>query len=174
MRALIVVAVVGSTVHAQPSPDPPPPLPGPYPVIQLSREEAALLARGEISDGAHLGGSLASVVVGFGLGQAIQGRWGDDGWRFTVGEGVALVGMVAGTRVGFNDDIPTLFVGSLLVFLGIRLWDIHDAFVEPPGHNTRVRMLRAKFGNAPYVTHRVLPYMDNRERGTTAGLVIRF
>ncbi len=179
MRALIGVAVLGSTAYAQsPYPDPPPLPPETYDqpvVIQLSPDAAALLARGEISDGEHVGGGFVSLVVGFGLGQAIQGRWADDGWKFTVGEGAALVGMIAGTQVGFDSggDIPLLFMGSALVFLGLRLWDIYDAVAEPPRHNARVRMLRVQLGIKPSVT-RVMPFIKTHDNTSTAGLVFRF
>src|SRR5689334_17740720 len=42
--------------------------------VQLTVDEQWLLQRGFITDGEHLGGGLAALFVGFGVGQAVQGR----------------------------------------------------------------------------------------------------
>src|SRR6478735_7677733 len=72
-----------------PYPAPPAPQPMPYPnggyapppqgyvPVQLSRDDAELLQKGEITDTQHAGGVVANVLFGFGVGQAIQGRYGD-------------------------------------------------------------------------------------------------
>src|SRR5207244_1733592 len=83
--ALIVLATTASASAQDPVPDPYPkplaPQPQPVepqpqaPVLQLSAVDAAILERGEIDSSVHYGGVLANVVIGFGLGQAIQGRW---------------------------------------------------------------------------------------------------
>src|SRR5436190_11246957 len=113
------VLVLCSTASAQPGAQPAPP-PQTYPAppvygppqpyqpayaIPLTRDEYALLARGEISDGAQLGGGLAALFFGFGTGQAIQGRWGDTGYIFTLGEGATTALMIAGMVRMFEDCV---------------------------------------------------------------------
>lgn len=202
----LTIAVLAGTAGAQPGagappppadpapyPEPPPnypdPLPPPPPVpqvppdvynqpvaIQLTADEAALLDKGEISSMAHLGGGVASIFFGFGLGQAIQGRWSERGWLFTVGESASVVAMVVGiTQSIANDGDPWLFIGGYIALLGFRIWGAVDAFVEPPKHNQRVRLLRMKLGLAPAPYFGVLPYVHKgRDGGATAGLVFRF
>src|SRR5687767_14647149 len=108
MRSLAVLVVIASSAYAQPSGSPPPPPPQQYPPQQyppqqypppphqyqpgvqypvaLSQDDHDLLMRGEISDGEHAAGAIASIFIGFGSGQAIQGRWSDKGWIFTLGD----------------------------------------------------------------------------------------
>ena len=46
-----------------------------------------------ISPFRYVAGGILSILPGFGLGHAIQGRWFNDyGWVFTVGQTIALVG----------------------------------------------------------------------------------
>lgn len=168
IRASIIVAALAATANAQPTPPPQ------QPVFQLTAEDAELLQRGEISDAAHLGGGAASLVLGFGVGQAIQGRFGEKGWIFAVGESVTLLGMVVGTVQGFDSggDIPLLFIGSVIGYAVFRFWDVIDAFVAPPKHNDRIRMLRFQLGMPVYT--RVIPYVHKSAETSTAGLVFRF
>src|SRR5690349_5932967 len=70
----------------QPYPQPYAPAPYAYQPQQLTAEEYELLAEGEISEGAHYGGAALSFFFGLGAGQAVQGRWGETGWIFTLGE----------------------------------------------------------------------------------------
>jgi hypothetical protein len=91
-----------------------------------------------------VGGTLTGMVVGFGSGHAIQGRYKEKGWIFTLGEGVAIGGMIASasqcettqanTQVG-GTAIQTqvnrecggaLPLVSLLGFVGMRLWQVID------------------------------------------------
>jgi hypothetical protein len=210
MRAsLLLLLALAGTAGAQPGADPPPPPnPSPYPpppqdypaplpppapipqpqpppmyqpiAVQLTAEEHQLLQRGEISDGAHIGGGVANICLGFGIGQAIQGRWSERGWIFTVGQAAAVVGIVVGISESFDNDsgdAPLLFIGSYFAFLGLHIWGAVDAFVGPSGHNRKVRELRMRLGmpGPYYVQQRVLPYVQKtRDGGGTAGLVFRF
>src|SRR5262245_13896284 len=104
MRRAIGLVVLGlaSSAFAQPGQAPPPPMqpqpwqPQPYgysaqppPMqAQLTLDEQYLLDRGYISDSQRIRGGVASLFFGLGLGQAVQGRWTETGWIFTLGEGV--------------------------------------------------------------------------------------
>lgn len=180
-----------------PSPYPPPPYPTPLPppvqpvqpvpppyayqpvAIQLTVEEHELLQRGEISDGAHIGGGVANIFLGFGIGQAIQGRWSEKGWLFTVGGAASITAMIVGAVSSFSSDsaeVPVLFIGGYVGFLVFHIWGAIDAFAGPPKHNRRVRELRMRLGLPQPYYGRVMPYVQpSRDHGGgTAGLVFRF
>jgi hypothetical protein len=159
-------------------------------VLQLSPDDQELLTRGEISDGQWLVGGLASVVLGFGIGQAVEGRWLDRGWIFTVGEGASIVAIVAGAVEGVdcsnsvnggrcNNGIG-LVVGGVLAFTGLRVWEIVDAFAVPPSQNAHIREMRVRLGLPPQqVGYTLAPFIApvrglGANNTTVAGLQLRF
>lgn len=145
------------------------------------------MASGYIGPGAQFGGGVVAIWVGFGLGQALQGRWHDTGWIFTLGESAAIVGIIGGAVNGFdcgnnnnqscpnNNGSVTLLVASALAFGGLRLWEIVDAFAGPSSHNERVHELRRRYGYRDYarVTPSLSPSMSHDGTMTT-GLTLRF
>lgn len=134
----------------------------------LTPSEAALLQRGEIESDMHVLGIVANAVVGFGLGQALQGRWlSDGGWRFTVGMagGTALFFAAAG-REGQNVGIELAAAATLLTFY---VWGIVDAATGPQRHNNRIRDIKLRHG-IPLA----MPYVQHADSARTAGLVLRF
>jgi hypothetical protein len=162
-----------------------------YAPTQLSPDDQDLLNQGEITDGRHVGGILVSLFFGLGIGQAVQGRYGDTGWIFTVGEAGSWVAIIAGAvktvDTCFNtlesrcDDDSTgqvLLVGGLIGLVVFRVWEVADAIGGPPRHNARVRQLRMRLGMPPMgYTRRVQPYVApplSRDGGATAGLTLRF
>ncbi len=170
-----------------PQPYPPQPYPGqapyPYPPVQLTPEEHQLLAEGEISLGQHAGGVVVNWLFGFGLGQAIQGRWSDTGWIFTLGEAAGITLMVAGLASscfgceGGDDDGATLLVGGVIGYVAFHIWSIVDAATGPAGHNRKVRALKQRVGLPMHASQRVLPYVAPARDGGgggTAGLTLRF
>ncbi|HEX7839813.1 MAG TPA: hypothetical protein VF469_20195 [Kofleriaceae bacterium] len=211
LSALFVVVLVEGVVSAQPGQDPlppparypaqpypaqpypaqpyPAPYPGqpypgqpyPYPPVQLSADDQALLQQGEISDGRYIGGGIASLFFGWGIGQAIQGRYSDTGKIFTIGEAGTLTAVVVGAigtidSEGTNSGSNALLIGGLIGFAGFRVWEIVDAFTGPPSHNAQVRQLRMRLGLSP-VYARVKPYIApsmSRTGISTAGLTFRF
>src|SRR5690606_6489502 len=72
--------------------------------VQVTPDEQELLERGFISQGQHVGGGLAAMFIGFGVGQAVQGRWSDKGWIFTIGEGLAIAGLFYGVAHAVGCD----------------------------------------------------------------------
>src|SRR5262245_55241343 len=123
MRATIsfaIVCAVGGASIAQPGQTPAYPPAAPPP---LTPGEAALLRDGEISDGQHIGGGVLAIFPGFGIGQAVQGRWLEKGWMFTLGEAVFGVAFTIGLTnviVGCTfdrdecDEAPTLMTVGLV------------------------------------------------------------
>ena len=175
------------------------PYPGqPYPGVapayqyvpaQLTEDEQRLLAEGEISDNRYIGGALVSVFFGWGLGQAVQGRYRDTGWIFTVGEGASTVALFAGFVQTFGDcfDVErscnnrsgeTLLIGGAIGLVVFRAWELIDVFTVPPRHNARVRELRLRLGMPPPMYSKKLqPYIVptlSRDGGAVAGLTLRF
>jgi hypothetical protein len=195
--ALALVAAQG-VAHGQPGNAPPPP---PYyppppqsygapPPAGLTAEEQELLRRGEISDAAHAGGGILSLFFGFGTGQAVQGRWGDTGWIFTLGEVGSFALIIYGAERSADYDCPDpsceddpgvgpIVVGAigLVVF---RVWEIVDAFAGPANHNRKVRNLRMRLGMPPdgYYYGKVEPYVTpvgaGGDDGAVAGIRLRF
>lgn len=189
MRGLAILIVLGLTgaAAAQPGNQPPYPPPPPYAPpahgyvpVQLSLEEQQLLAKGEISLGAHAGGVALNWLFGFGVGHAVQGRWGERGWIFTLGELGSVAAIVYGvTRICTgcddrqNDDALTLVFGGLLAYAGFHIWSIADAAIGPARHNDRVRALKLRLGIPVHA--RVVPYVNRtRDGGGVAGLGFRF
>lgn len=200
----VALLCLASTAIAQPGPDsqapsaPPagygPPPPGNYYAptpqqyaVQITEEERDLLARGEI-DGSHVAlGGLGAIFFGFGVGQAIQGRWSDTGWIFTFGE-IGTLAMVIGGVIdsvsscndyegSCNDSRGvTVMAAGLIGFTALRIWESVDAFTGPAGHNRRVRDLRMRLGYGPYPAYYgMTPYITpTGDGGGTAGLSLRF
>ena len=191
--------------HPQPYPQPQPqpaPAPAPYygggggvpapyqyqPQVQLTAEEHDLLLRGEISEGEHIGGGLAALFLGFGIGQGIQGRWSDNGWVFTLGE-IGAIGLIiygatrsldcyegedrAGRSCNSETGTGSIVVG-LLGYTGLRIWETIDAFSAPSEHNRRVRMVRMKAGYHPMGGYGLYVSPPKNGEGGVAGISLRF
>jgi hypothetical protein len=167
-------------------PAPPPPADGwsvaPKPAPRLTVDERELLARGEISSGQHVGGGLVGTFVGFGIGHAVQGRYIDRGWIFTLGELASMGALVAGVSSCLQDSISsrgsrscddTFIIGGLVGLLGFRIWEIVDVWGGPAWHNERVRELRERAPKGPS-WDRASFYGAPAAGGGRAGLVLRF
>jgi hypothetical protein len=182
---LLVLAFAARTVHAQApgmtmSFDRPPPLP------VLSAEDRQILEDGEVSDGQWIGGVAASIGLGFGIGQAIEGRWRDTGWIFTLGESASFVTMIVSLSAAIGecwdcsaaethrqDQAADVFFGSLIVFAGLHIWEIGDAAIAPAEHNERYHAMRARHPEM----YSVMPYVVPSRSGSGggfAGVSLRF
>jgi hypothetical protein len=210
--ALLVIAAAAGVAAAQPGeppPDPyPPPPPQPYPqplppqepapqvappyayqpaASQLTAEETLLLQRGEISSNAHFGGVVAAVFPGLGVGQAVQGRWSEAGWIFTLGEGASFVIMSVGISKEVDCIAPAsggctnsndgegLFIAGIVGLVAFHVWDVVDAVVGPSKRNTRIRELRSRHGIAqPMFGKRITPYVNRSHDAGVAGVSLSF
>jgi hypothetical protein len=154
--------------------------------VPLSPEDQDLLSRGEISDGQIVGGGLIAVFFGFGLGQAVEGRFGDTGWIFLLGEGASYGALIAGLVDALGDCATSdtqchhgsgagLLVAGMVGFLVFHVWGAVDAFTGPADHNRRVRDLRMRLGMPPQFNYaRVTPYVHHADGQTSAGLAWHF
>ncbi|MFV3409919.1 hypothetical protein ACNH6C_15025 [Bdellovibrio bacteriovorus] len=121
----------------------------------LSENDRTILERGEISQTRYVvGGILATYPLGLGIGHAVQGRYMEKGWIFTVGElasiAVFAAGMgdcVASTWSSNNDNCNgsggLLFAGAF-AYVGFRIWEAVDAWATPPEQNRRYRELKSR------------------------------
>ena len=187
----------GQPYPAPGQPYPPPgaigvPPPYQYQPVQITTDEQDLLNQGEITDNRHVGGILVSLFFGLGIGQAVQGRYGDTGWIFTVGETASTVALFVGVFKTLDHCFDTiddhtcnndstgsvLLIGGFVGLAAFRIWEIVDAITGPPKHNARLRELRMRLGMPPAsFAHRLRPYVApslSRDGGATAGLTLRF
>ena len=204
MKALISFAsliVVSSSAVAPSAPQTAAPAPAPAPVVivnspapapaatarlQLSTEDQELIVDGEIGPVAHIGGGLVATFVGFGVGQAVQGRWLDRGWIFTLGETTGLGLMIYGLGKSAESCVSAdgsecgssglgFVAGGAIALTGFHLWEMVDAFVAPIGHNRRVRAAKLRAGVNPMYSS-VTPYVvpPSTGDGAIGGLSMRF
>jgi hypothetical protein len=180
-----------TTPYAPPPYQPQPYAPQPYtyapqPQVPLTAEEHELLAKGEISEGKAAGGVLVNIFVGYGLGQAVQGRWTETGWIFTGGEVLSIAAMVKGMINSFDcsytidgsrcdNSVDPYLIGGLIGLGVFRVWSIVDAASGPGEHNRKVRELRMRLG-IPATPIYYGPYLAPPQQGDGAvvGLGVRF
>lgn len=144
---LVALVLVSATAHAQvPAPSAYQPRPDP--------DDQRLLAIGEISNTQQVLGTAIAIFPGFGLGQAVEGRWRERGWIFTLGEAGSLGVYALAASCAFTKgqscsdtayDIAVVGVISLAAF---HVAGILDAAIAPVFHNRRVHELRARIAPA--------------------------
>lgn len=156
--------------EAQPGAQPPAPRPqsspgpspyGPYNAAPnyslLTAEERELLLTGEISSGQTIGGGAVAWILGFGAGHAVQGRYEDVGWKFTLGEAASVAGIIVGLSIALDhesrypsDTGENILVASFVSLAVLRIWETIDAFTGPGQHNQKYRAAHWKaYGTPP-------------------------
>lgn len=102
--------------------------------VELTNYDRRVLENGEVVGFRRVAGSLLSVVPGFGVGHAVQGRYLYKGMIFTLIE-LGSVAMASG---------PTGDAGlalGILSFFGFKIWEFVDSLVGPVRDNRRYRLL---------------------------------
>lgn len=118
--------------------------------IHLTKKDKKILEIGEISTTRYvIGGVLGTYPLGLGIGHAVQGRWEEDGAKFTWGQlgslGVILIGAVGCNKddewdcSGGNEG---LIVAGVIGYVGFRLWEIVDVWAAPPSYNSKYKKLQ--------------------------------
>lgn len=122
--------------------------------------------KADINHGRYIGGGIASIFAPFGIGQAIQGRYKETGWIFTVADSASLAVLTTGAIVTAahvaNNTTCTgnickttaplpaagisLYVIGAAALAGFRVWEIVDAWVTPPSEG-RLASAPAKRAN---------------------------
>lgn len=176
----------GRQVYPRSQVPPPPPPPGygqPANYNLLSFEERRLLMDGEISLGQTIGGGALALWLGFGVGHAVQGRYGETGWKFTLGELAAVGGIMIGAIQlsahaydgdRNNDRGENLLIASFIAFGVIRIWEIVDTLTGPAAHNSAVRAARYKAYGPPRPRYGFFIAPTKQSDGGVAGLTLQF
>lgn len=143
-------------------------------VIASSEEDREVNRIGYISDARYVIGGILGVYPGFGIGHAVQGRYSQRGWIFTVGEVGSLMAFVLGavncwgtTNSSGSCDGTGITIGALGYF-GFKIWEIVDIWAAPIEINQRYRELHLEPSSE--VSGIVMPTKD----GVVAGLQYRF
>jgi hypothetical protein len=79
-------------------------------------------------------GGIIGTMTGFGLGQAIHGRYKKTGWIFTLGEGAPFLAVLSGSawfkNPRHNQNLSSLMLNVMaisgLCYVGFRVWDLVD------------------------------------------------
>jgi hypothetical protein len=176
--ALIVLASATRSAHAQPGVAPSVPSPATY--RPLDPDDQRALDVGEISDNEIVLGAVLAAWPGFGVGQAVQGRWRDRGWIFTLGEGgslgvFAMSGLACPGASGPCANSRAYYgvaVASFFGWVAFHIGGVVDAVVAPKFHNQRVRRLRARSTGSPQLGGVYVAPVNGG--GEAAGVVVRF
>ncbi len=187
---LAFLVLVAGTAAAQPAITPPyaygtevSQIPQISQISQISDDDRDIIEKGDIGPSRAIGGTLAAGFIGFGVGQGIEGRYGERGWIFTVADSVSCMTMFTGLLAiaGGSSESSRyhvaygLALGGAAVCLGSRVWQVIDAAVAPDAHNKRYRAALAR--NSGHVREaKVVPYLVPAERGGggVAGISMRF
>jgi hypothetical protein len=121
--------------------------PSEKPFRQLTDEERRILSIGYIDTPQYIIGGILGMYPGFGIGHAVQGRYMDKGWIFTVGElgSVAGLGVGLGNCLGTHYDEPcdnALITVSVISFIGFKIWECIDVWVGPNQINSEIIEIR--------------------------------
>jgi hypothetical protein len=146
----------------------------------LSPEEQRILDRGPVPQGRYISGGVTGSIVGFGIGHAIQGRYGERGWIFTVGELGSITAMIVGavqcatTRDAYGNerrctDGDSLIVTGLVGIIGFHVWEVIDLWVTPNRINRRYDQLTRSSNRMS--NFRMTPTLD---ANATPGLALAF
>ncbi len=120
--------------------------------LELKDQEEKVLAIGETSTTQYVAGGVTGTLLGFGIGHAVQGRYTYDGWKFTLGQGVALTAVVVGATGCVNNAFDSetkgcsgvnegLLFGGLVTLFAFRIWELIDIWATPPSYNRMHRDL---------------------------------
>ena len=88
-----------------------------------------------MTGGQYVAGGIVSVLVPFGLGHAIQGRWSTDGWKFTVFP-LASLGLAGAACMNGHNCWDAFTLGMFAIGVG-RIWEMVDAWATPTGYGDR-------------------------------------
>lgn len=101
----------------------------------------------EVSEMQQIAGPPTAFLFGFGLGHAVEGRWHERGWKFTVADTAATAMFVVGSvNMECEQDCTAYgaaFATGLLALGVSRVWQTYDT-VE--GARAKNRRLRRKAG----------------------------
>ncbi len=123
--------------------------------IQLTEDERMMLKSRAPTKETYVIGGIVGTYPGFGLGHAIQGRWTDTGWIYTVGEVTSLV--VAGAGIvncvndgaDDNDCNSSAITIGLTAYVGFKIAEIFDVWIGGARHRERYQKLKNRIEPEP-------------------------
>lgn len=115
----------------------------------LSPQDKEILSSGKYDSSTQTWSAIFSIIPGFGLGHAIQGRYQSKGWIFTVVEAVGL-GSFAGTWGSCHhrsDDescsvVNLAGIAGLVLYSGAHIWEVVDAIKYPRDYNANYEAVK--------------------------------
>jgi hypothetical protein len=128
-------------------------------VAAFSLSMGVFAGKPEISSGSYYAGGAVGTLIGYGIGHAIQGRYKEMGWIFTVGEGAGLI-VLSGGLAWMVNSVPenTKWKNSKLsdsskgsialaaigtaVLVGFRIWEIVDVWLGATPVDTAAKHAR--------------------------------
>jgi hypothetical protein len=118
--------------------------------IELTEEERLMIKSRAPTKETYIIGGIIGTYPGFGLGHAIQGRWRDRGWIYTLGEtagvlvaGAGLINCFGDTAENDDCDRSAIKVG-MGTYIGFKLVEIYDVWVGGARHRERYDRLRGR------------------------------
>jgi len=111
---------------------------------QISRALVARLVPNDPNTLLDKAGALTGTIIGFGLGHALQGRYSESGWKWTLGDAGTITAMAITADKDCGDEIkdpytglthrncvsngksPTVATVTALTWLGLRIWQSYD------------------------------------------------
>lgn len=124
-----------------------------------------------INEDSYIAGGVASILLGFGIGHAIQGRWKERGWIHTAFQ----TGVIAGFLFGGNFFLPEsitiehyalYFLSGTLLFMGSRVWETVDAWALPQS----IKVISSNQQNNLYKTH----FLYSQNRAKISGIALQW
>lgn len=110
-------------------------------LAQALADQSEDSGRTPVPTGKYITGGILGSAAGFGIGHAIQGRYGDKGWIFTATEATGLVVMSIGagqcqkdkddgTITECTKSQKSLMLTGFGVFLGFHIWEVLDVWLK--------------------------------------------
>ena len=142
MRALFLALAIASGLAVSARAEPK--LAAPGLTQSIEREE-------DVSEIQMLVGAPTAILFGFGTGHAIEGRWREKGWIFTLGETAGFATWMSAYMLDMSctrhcGAVGPLAAAGLLSVVGLRLWESVDAITGARAKNRRVLKQRAQLG----------------------------
>lgn len=149
-------------------------------LAQLTPKELEIYQDGKMTSGEYVTGGLLGTFVGFGLGHAIQGRYGSTGWIYTLAETGLLVATTINLascvthQVFASDNNCSGFLGSYVGYFVVRLIETGDVWIVPPFKISKYDRVMDKLDQLEKnkITMNVIPLLTSRQAGL--GIQVRF
>lgn len=120
----------------------------------------------------YYSGAIVGSLFGYGVGQAIQGRYLSDGLKFTIGEGISLAAIITGLILAWDSgqdvsDFKNLPISSLIPMVSggvvmaiFRVFEIVDVWTgaEPMAY----RAFKTTIHPSENILSSKMPIMPNR------------